>query len=178
MDHIDSGATDHIASSLEYFSSYSKINPIQVHLPNKSIVIAYISGTVIFSPNLFFTTRKYTLIFDDFVCTIQDKHSLDMIGLANVEQGLYLLNVNKEAKVLQPKNLPINNNAVHIISSSNLWHFRLGHLSGNRLNCHFAKQRKLSFNSSSSKALKIFDLVHMDIWGSFSRASIHGEKYF
>ncbi|KHN08774.1 hypothetical protein glysoja_032189, partial [Glycine soja] len=46
-----SGATDHIASSLKCFSSYSKINPIQINFPNKSIVTAYISRTIIFSPN-------------------------------------------------------------------------------------------------------------------------------
>ena len=48
---IDSRATYHIASFLKCFSSYSKINPIQINLPNKSIVTAYISGTIIFSPN-------------------------------------------------------------------------------------------------------------------------------
>ena len=123
---IDSGATNHIASSLKCFSSYSKINPIQINLPNKSIVTAYISGTIIFSPNFILhdvlfvlefhfnllstskllKTRKFTLIFDDFFCTIQDKHSLQMIGLANLEQGLYQLNINKEAKISQPKKSP------------------------------------------------------------------------
>ena len=210
---IDSRATYHIASFLKCFSSYSKINPIQINLPNKSIVTAYISGTIIFSPNFILhnvlfvpefhfnllsiskllKTRKFTLIFDDLYCTIQDKHSLQMIGLANLEQGLYHLNINKEAKIPQPKQSPSNNNTVHTISSSNLWHFRLGHLSGNRLNmlheqfpfipshvnencdiCHFAKQRKLSYNLSTSRALKIFYLVHMDIWGPFSKASIDG----
>ena len=120
---IDLGATDHIASSLNCFSSYSKTNPIQINLPNKSIVTAYISGTIIFSSNFILhdvlfvpefhfnllsiskllKIRKFTLIFDGFFCIIQDKHSLQMIGLVNLEQGLYHLNINKETKIPQPK---------------------------------------------------------------------------
>ena len=48
---IDSGATDHITSSLDYFTSYSKIKPIKINLPNGDSVTAYFSGTVKFSQN-------------------------------------------------------------------------------------------------------------------------------
>ena len=80
---------------------------------------------------------------------------------------------------------------------TNIWHFRLGHLSGKRLNilsqdfpfiskhtmemcdvCHLAKQRKLSYSASMSKASKIFELIHLDIWGPFSKVFVHGHKYF
>ena len=44
--------------------------------------------------------------------------------------------------------------------------------------CHLAKQRRLSYSPSINKASKIFELVHMDIWGPFSKASIHDHKYF
>ena len=120
-----------------------------------------------------------------------------MIGLAKLKQGLYQLDVNQEAKAILPTTSFTNKNVVCTISSSNLWHYRLGHLSGNRLNilheqfpfipnhfnencdiCHFAKQRKLPYCPSSNRASKVFDLVHMDIWGPFSKVSIHGEKYF
>ena len=69
-----------------------------------------------------------------FFCTIQDKRTLGMIGLANLQQGLYHLQVNKEAKVLSTTKPSINESATNTISNSNLWHYRLGHLSGNRLN--------------------------------------------
>ena len=123
-----------------------------------------------------------------FFCTIQDKRTLGMIGLANLQQGLYHLQVNKEAKVLSTTKPSINESATNTISNSNLWHYRLGHLSGNRLNmlceqfpfipkhinencdiCHFAKQRKLPYCLSDSRASKKFDMVHMDIWGLFLR---------
>ncbi|KHN41686.1 hypothetical protein glysoja_040841, partial [Glycine soja] len=147
---IDSGATNHIASSLKCFSSYSKINPIQINLPNKSIVTAYISGTIIFSPNFILhnvlfvpefhfnllsiskllKTRKFTLIFDDLYCTIQDKHSLQMIG-------------------------HLSGNRLNMLHEQ--FPFIPSHVNENCDICHFAKQRKLSYNLSTSRALKIFD---------------------
>jgi hypothetical protein len=44
--------------------------------------------------------------------------------------------------------------------------------------CHFAKQRKLPFNTSHSIAKTNFELLHFDIWGPLSTTSIHGHRYF
>ena len=46
---LDSGATDHVASSLTYYSTYREINPMVVHLPTSQQVIATHSGTVKFT---------------------------------------------------------------------------------------------------------------------------------
>jgi len=43
---IDSGATNHICSSLTYFASYQQIHPNYVKLPNGNQVIANYSGSV------------------------------------------------------------------------------------------------------------------------------------
>src|SRR2546428_28517 len=79
-----------------------------------------------------------------------------------------------------------------------IWHYRLGHLSMNRLLtlqksvpiikcnkaakpcdvCHFCKQRKLMFPISQSKTVMPFELVHVDIWGPIAQVSIDGHKYF
>jgi len=40
------------------------------------------------------------------------------------------------------------------------------------------KQKKLSYSPSANRALKPFDLVHMDLWGPFSQSSVHDHKYF
>ncbi|WVZ08254.1 hypothetical protein V8G54_021600 [Vigna mungo] len=48
---IDSGATDHIASSLDSFFNYSKIKLVQINLPNGTVVFAHILGFVQLSPN-------------------------------------------------------------------------------------------------------------------------------
>lgn len=214
---IDSGATDHIACSLHYFSSYSKIKPIKINLPNRTTITAHLSGTVEFSSNFIFHNvlfvpefhfnllsisklifpLRHILIFSNDFCTIQDKSTFQMIGLAKLRQGLYHLEVKKEAK--NPTYFPhfTTNSTIHNVSSSNLWHYRLGHLSRNRLSmlhdqfpfipnhvnekcdiCHLAKQKKLPYSPSSNRASKAFDLIHMDIWGPFSQVSIHGHKYF
>jgi len=48
---IDSDATDHICSSLTYFTSYHQINPIFVKLPNGNQVIANYSRSVFLNQN-------------------------------------------------------------------------------------------------------------------------------
>jgi len=44
--------------------------------------------------------------------------------------------------------------------------------------CQFAKHKHLPFSSSTSHASKNFELLHLDIWGPLSIASVHGHKYF
>ena len=49
---IDSGATDHICSSLTYFTLYHQINPIYVKLPNgNQVIVANYSGSVFLNQN-------------------------------------------------------------------------------------------------------------------------------
>ena len=73
-----------------------------------------------------------------------------------------------------------------------MWHNRLGYISDERLHvlrsrysfisahkpylcdtCHRAKQRKLLFALSDSITSKIFEILHMDIWGPCSVISMH-----
>nr|KYP68435.1 hypothetical protein KK1_022059 [Cajanus cajan] len=56
---LDSGATDHLSSSLAYFTSYSSIKPIVVRLPNGQEVFATHSGLVKFSETLFLSDVLY-----------------------------------------------------------------------------------------------------------------------
>lgn len=44
--------------------------------------------------------------------------------------------------------------------------------------CHYAKQKRLPYSISSSRALHSFELLHMDIRGPYAISSIHGHKYF
>jgi transposase InsO family protein len=41
-----------------------------------------------------------------------------------------------------------------------------------------SRPKKLPFPISINKFARIFDLLHMDIWGPRPQPSIHGEKYF
>ena len=214
---IDSGATDHITSSLNWFQAYFKIKPINVNLPNGSSVTAQYSGIVQISPNFvlhnvlfvpnfnfnlisiskLISTLSCTLTFSTDFCHIQDVSSLKMIGLAKLKEELYHVEISKKESFPLSHRPLVNTSMSTPVTSHNLWHFRLGHLSGNRLDilhqefpfiskhinetcdvCHLAKQRKLSFSQSMSRAFAIFELIHLDIWGPFSKISIHGHKYF
>jgi len=212
---IDSRATDHIASSLNLFLHYSKIKPVQIELPNGNVVFSHFSGSVQFSPkfvlhdvlyvsdftfNLLSISKlisclNYFLTFSDVNCYIQEMRSLKMIGLGKLKQGLYHLDIIKSQT--SPKVSSINNFTIPPITNTNLWHYRLGYLSENRLNilhmnfpfiskhvddncdiCHLAKQKRLSYSPSFNRSCKSFDLVHMDIWGPFAKLFIHDHKYF
>jgi hypothetical protein len=210
---IDSGASHHICTSLTWFRSYNEIPPVSVRLPNGSLLYAKHSGTVQFSPDFVLPNvlcipefsinlisissmslfSHYGVHFNGMHCFIQDQATLKTIGSAKLVDGLYYLSLNRQpvcasaATSAQPFIIP--NNAI--------WHFRLGHLSHNRMNllvskfpfvvfdskaicdvCQFARQRKLSFTSSINKALKPFELVHFDIWGPLAIKSVNGYSYF
>ena len=44
--------------------------------------------------------------------------------------------------------------------------------------CPLAKQKKLLFPISTSSSNKIFDLLHMDIWGTLAITFVNGHRYF
>ncbi|KAJ8774308.1 hypothetical protein K2173_011111 [Erythroxylum novogranatense] len=206
---IDTGATDHITNSLAFYAAYKQISPIRVTLPNGTKVLATFSGTVFFSKDLFLTDVLYIpgfafnilsvtrltsclpcfLTFQLSTCCIQALPSRKMIGTANENHGLYILD-------LPSKTFSFSASVATAIPQ-NLWHHRLGHVSDSRLKlfkpyipdlhfsstaacdtCHFAKQKKLPFPVSFTQSNKIFDIVHVDIWGPNSIISIHGHRYF
>jgi len=211
---LDLGATDHVCSSLSEFTLYKSIKPIPISLPNGHHVFAKYFGTVIFNhkfylidvlcvPQLSFnlvSTSKLSLnmncslIFSSNNCMIQDNTTKEMIVIVSVKVGLYAF----ESSFFR-------NTATHTIALSfnctvkdiNLWHYRMGHLSDERLNvvrtkysyipakkphlcdvCHHVKQKKLPFTLSRSHTTNIFELLHMDIWGPYSVISMHGFRYF
>ena len=195
---LDSGATDHVCCSLNHFSISKSINSINVKLPNGSSVLASYSGTMHFSDDLILTDVLYIpeftfnlisitkltnslscqLIFSPNHCLIQERHSLKTIGSAEVRDGLYMLTSSCKSHV--PCSL-VNN---VVVTAANAWHFRLGHLSHDKLGilcknhsyishsnnthcivCPLAKQKHLPFDDSNTKSVSPFNIVHMDIWG-------------
>jgi len=57
---IDSGANEHICSSLHLLHSFHKIKPMHVTLPNGSTVIVNYAGTAVFSPSFHITNVLYS----------------------------------------------------------------------------------------------------------------------
>ena len=141
---LDSGATDHVSSSLHNFSSYISISPIVVKLPNGQQVATTHFGVVKFSESLFLvdvlyipnfnfnliyvsklaSSLKCELIFSHSSCINQGSKTRRKIGTIDVHDGLYTL-------VLQPVvNHFIQSVIVHPQCNKlpiDLWHFRLGH---------------------------------------------------
>lgn len=60
---IDSGASDHICSSMQWFQHFSEIKPVSVKLPNGHISIAKFSGTTSFSPGFHLENVLYIVDF-------------------------------------------------------------------------------------------------------------------
>jgi len=159
---LDSGANEHICSHLPHFTSLYLIKHVYVTLPNNTTVVIDQAGTIIFSPQFYLTnvlyspTFKLNLMsvakvcqslscvfhFSDKQCIIQDKTSFKIIGLASQQDGLYkfyssnLASINSISSTI---NVPctsvstITCNSSHSIPVKALWHFRLGHLSHQRM---------------------------------------------
>jgi len=116
---LDSGATDHICSSLTHFTSYQQINPISVKLPNGNQVIANYSKSVFLNQNhvidnvLYISNHTFNILsvtklidnlssvirFDSSGCHIQDNNSLKMIGSVKIQDRLYIFRVSSYQKL-------------------------------------------------------------------------------
>jgi hypothetical protein len=112
---LDSGASDHVCSSLHWFSSFHSIKPLHVNLPNGHTVIVTHAGTVFFSPSLYLHNVLYspdfklnlisvaklsqslfcTVHFYADKCIIHDMKSKRTIGLGDHLDGLYKLTLHQ-----------------------------------------------------------------------------------
>ena len=146
---IDSEAIDYISCSLDCFYTYFTIAPIKIHLPNEFTVQAHILGSIKFTPDfiihnvLFVPDFSFNLLsipkllytfpcriifssdLSKISCELQDMSTLKTIGLADLKEGLFHLIVGKDRSPSTNNITPTNTN------NSQLWHFRLGHVSGN-----------------------------------------------
>ena len=73
---IDTGATDHVACSLSYFTSYYKIKPVKVKLPNNQTVTAACAGTVILAKNIILYNVLYIPNFMLNIISVQRRQTL------------------------------------------------------------------------------------------------------
>jgi hypothetical protein len=223
---LDSGANEHLCCNLSYFTSFHRIKPVCVTLPNKTTILVHYAGNVSFTPQFYLTNVLYSplcqlnlisvaklceslscvLHFSHDQCMIQDQTSMKMIGLARQVHGLYRYSPAPDAcssNFMLSRNkacissFSVDCHSSNCIPASALWHFKLGHLSHQRMTkmsdlypsivhnnkdvcdiCHFSKQKHLPFSSSLSHASTNFELLHFDIWGPISISSVHGHKYF
>ncbi|XP_019157951.1 PREDICTED: uncharacterized protein LOC109154674 [Ipomoea nil] len=144
---IDSGATDHILCSLEFFDEYSAVNGAMVNLPNGACGAVKHMGSIrlnnnlwlrdalhipsfkfnIISVNKLLKNSSHSLLFTYGQCLLVDHGK--MIGFAKEEKGLYLLNDPPPAS-LDSDNC---NQTSMLCNNVELWHQRLGHFPSNKL---------------------------------------------
>jgi len=149
---INSGASDHMCSSLTYFTSYHQINPIYVKLLKSNQVIANYSRSVFLNQNHVIDNVLYipcftlnllsvakwinklscVLTFNSNGSHIQDKNSLKMIGSTKMQDRLYILRIPSYQKLqIKPIKSTHTINTVKVSASDleTLWYFRLSHIS-------------------------------------------------
>lgn len=153
---------------------------------------------ILISINKLASSLHRQLLLTSSSCIIQARPTLRMIEQAEVINNLYIFHGILTSFNIKQCSFSSVNAANNLPPTSfDLWHFRLGHPSSpilqqlctyfpyisfnKRLICdcyHFAKQSRLPFPISNSKTEQSFALLHMDIWGPISIASIQGHHYF
>ena len=142
---LDSGATNHVCFTLSDFSTYHRINPILIKLPNGHYVTSNYSGTVnlnyrisltnvlyvsAFSFNLVSISKLTSFLKSDLTlcsnkCIIQDSRTRDRIGSVALIGGLYCL----DRSITQHVSPFLN----CVTKTVGLWHKKLGHPSDEKL---------------------------------------------
>ncbi|CAL2225396.1 unnamed protein product [Prunus armeniaca] len=195
---IDSGATDHIVSSpklLVHRNIDHSVQPVRMPSGEK----ASITTTGSFPLNSTYTLRDVLCVPTFTVDLMSDLATRKTIGLGKQHDGLYYLvallaETPPNTTHQNPAHRPSCN---HTVTTTDLWHRRLGHVSSSRLHfmskhlldfpfvsnnachvCPLAKQSRLPFGTSSISSVKPFDLIHCDIWGPYKHSSISGAHYF
>ncbi|KAL6565862.1 hypothetical protein OROHE_004917 [Orobanche hederae] len=202
---IDTGASNHVTGNLSLLFDVKNIVCI-VGLPDGKKVRAIKEGSVQLSNTITLNHVLYVprlncsllsvsqlcddlqsrVIFDSQKCAIQDQMR-ELIGMGSKRDGLYYF---KEESLI---------NTVKVdkeISDLVMWHNRMGHPSEKvvkllapvrncrgSLNkacevCFRAKNPRDSFPLSDSKSSRIFELVHVDLWGPYRHKSSCGARYF
>ncbi|XP_019166927.1 PREDICTED: uncharacterized protein LOC109162697 [Ipomoea nil] len=161
---LDSGATDHIVCSREFFDDYDVVEGTIVNLPNGENVTVRHKGNIkladglhlqealhipefkfnIVSVSKLLKDSSHTLIFDSDQSQLQSHGKIT--GFARQDKGLAFLSPTLSL--------------CHVIFANML--SRNDHL----------------FPLSSTTTNRCFDLIHTDIWGPFVVKSLEGERYF
>jgi hypothetical protein len=219
---LDSGATDHITSSpnlLVNSRQNSILPPVTMPsgeqapitstgtLPLNSVIsLKNVLGVPSFKVNLMSISQvtrglNCSVTFFPYWCILQDLATKTTIGLGKQRGRLYYLvalaSPTPTPKFQSSAAIATKSFCSHVISSTELWHRRLGHLSSSRLNfmannllnfpfklhdacdiCALSKQCRLPFSASSISSIRPFELIHCDIWGPYKIPSLSGAKYF
>jgi hypothetical protein len=154
---IDTGATDHMVSSISFLTTITAVVSKKVKLPNGSFAEVTHVGTVKISatfilknvlcvPSFTFNlisaskltkNHKCCLIFLAGFCFIQNLLTWKTIGLGEEKSGLFHL-IMQADHALHSASITSTDHASSSLpfkdASNDVWHFRLGHISTSRIN--------------------------------------------
>ncbi|XP_075106878.1 uncharacterized protein LOC142179889 [Nicotiana tabacum] len=105
---------------------------------------------------------------------------------------------NKSVPAPLHPNVPPSCNQTSLVNKMDLlWHQRLGHMPFHKMQsisflsdkvstkqsficsiCPMARQQRLPFHDSTVSSTKLFQLVHIDIWGPYNTKTYNGFRYF
>ncbi|KAH0773178.1 hypothetical protein KY290_010315 [Solanum tuberosum] len=179
---IDTGATNHMISKIGMLNKESVVEvkcPKPVSLPNGEVAYVTHTGSCHISPTIIVTDELYT-------------GKVKVIGKKS--DGLYLLqkNVAQDQITHQSCMMTEREEREKQLSKEEVcvWHKRLGHVSSHILNklfpvnsdcmnrvlkkcsvCPYAKQTRSVFPVSSIKSTEFFELIHLDVWGPYKKAT-------
>jgi hypothetical protein len=205
--YFDTGATSHMTSNagtLSNTSTPSLTAPSSIIFGDGSLLHVISTGSttlhgslhlnnVLVSPKLiknlisvrqFTTDNNCSIEFDPSCCSVKDLLSRNVIVRCNSSGPLY------------PLCLPAAHSFI-ASSTLSLWHRRLGHPGHESLSklasivpmcnkdassplchaCQLSRHVRLSFRTSTSRAVNNFDLIHCDLWTS-PILSVSGFKYY
>ncbi|GKD50569.1 putative RNA-directed DNA polymerase [Tanacetum coccineum] len=151
---LDSGATCHVATRKDYYSSYTQFDTgMELVLHNVKHV-----------PNIRLNIISSGLLDED------GYHNSSGNGLGKVTLGSLIVARGKRETKLYMTHPKISKSIVNVVDNDNmteLWHKRLG------------KQTRLAFKSRSPFRMKnMLDLVHSDVCGPMKTKTLGGCSYF
>ncbi|GJU39571.1 ribonuclease H-like domain-containing protein [Tanacetum coccineum] len=165
----------------------AKITAISSLRLTENVVLFKVLVIPEYTVNLLFVNKmikdnKYFMGFDESKCYIQDLKLSKITGSGSKSGGLYMFDCNNNGKSFAG----LCNSGIVCYVSKELWNCRLGHPADQVLSvlrdkirsksgdlvsacdiCHKEKQTREPFPLSDHKTIKMGDLVHLDVWGSY-----------
>ncbi|KAL0398659.1 UNVERIFIED_CONTAM: Retrovirus-related Pol polyprotein from transposon RE1 [Sesamum radiatum] len=129
-------------------------------------------------------------------CVLQDLVTKRIIAIGKLFQNLYVLDKSSfSPSTIASFTAAHNKSCINSVSCNNvLWHRRLGHPSFNVLKhvpevksidptdicmiCPLAKQSRLPFSTCAIQSKRVFELIHVDLWGPYRTQTYNGCNYF
>ncbi|CAH2109147.1 unnamed protein product [Euphydryas editha] len=213
--YIDSGASAHLTANESWIKNASTENPIkEIVVANNEKLAIKCSGDVQIATLT--DDCEYDVVVEEVLCIPSLTTNLlsvsQLIAKGNrvhfTNDGCQIYNkfdklvataclINGVYKLKMPERF-----LAAVMTSSDMWHRRLGHLNSNYLNkmqnavegltldrradisksscivCCEGKQSRLPFPQDGSRSDDLLQLVHSDICGPFNNVSIGGSRYY